>query len=359
MGLLILFLILTIVTSFICSLMEATLLSSSVPYLMREKENGNKTAALVIKYKDEINKPLSAILTLNTVANTFGAAGVGAQAVAVFGEALFGVISAILTLGVLFISEIIPKTIGANYWKELILPAGRVIQVIIVLSFPLVLISRFLTKIFERGDEHKSISREELTAMARLGEAEGVFDEQESRTIHNLVHLSQKKVDQLMTPRTVAFRFSETGTVKELFHTNEWIRFSRIPVYDENPDNITGYVLKFDVLEKMAAGKPDVRLSALKRPVTVVFEKFNVQDVFNKLVEKHEHMAVVVDEYGAMTGIITLEDIMEALLGMEIVDEKDQHTDLQEEARDQWEKKSTTINFSGNISDKEDDEDPE
>lgn len=359
MGLLILFLVLTIVTSFVCSLMEATLLSSSMPFLMKEKEHGSKTAQLIIGYKESINKPLSAILTLNTVANTFGAAGVGAQAVAVFGEVYFGIISAFLTLAVLIISEIIPKTIGANYWKELIMPAGRVIQVIVVLSFPLVIMSKVITRVFERGDEHKSVSRDEISAMARLGEAEGVFDKQESRTIHNLVHLVNKKIGELMTPRTVAFRIPESTTVASLFKNPEFSRFSRIPVFNDSPDFITGYVLKFDVLEKMATGKTTSTLAEMKREVMVVFENFGVQDVFNSLVKKQEHMAVVVDEYGALAGVVTLEDIMEALLGLEIVDEKDHHTDLQEEARDKWEKKSSTIDYSGNTQDKIDEEDSE
>jgi CBS domain containing-hemolysin-like protein len=359
MGLLILFLVLTIVISFVCSLMEATLLSSSLPYLMKEKENGSKTASLIIEYKESINKPLSAILTLNTVANTFGAAGVGAQAVAVFGEVYFGIISAVLTLAVLIISEIIPKTIGANYWKEIIMPAGRVIQVIVVLSFPLVILSRVVTRVFERGDEHKTVSRDELSAMARLGVSEGVLDEQESRTIHNIVHLSGKKIGELMTPRTVAFRISEKTTVGMLFTNPECSRFSRIPIYAESPDFITGYVLRFDVLEKIASGKSTTLLSEIKRDVMVVFENFGVQDVFLNLVQKKEHMAVVVDEYGALAGVVTLEDIMEALLGLEIVDEKDSFTDLQIEARDKWEKKSSTIDYSGNVYEKSDEEDPE
>ncbi len=359
MGLLILFLVLTIVTSFVCSLMESTLLSSTLPFLLNKRDQGYKTASLVIHYKDQINKPLTAILTLNTVANTFGAAGVGAQAVAVFGEAYFGIISAALTLAVLLLSEIIPKTIGANYWKELILPAGRVIQVIIILSFPLVVVSRFITRMFERGDDHKRVSRDELSAMAKLGQQEGVFDEQESRAIHNLVQMSNKKIGDIMTPRTVAFRISALSTVSDLFHHPSFSRFSRIPVYDGSSDSIIGYVLKFDVLEKMADGKTSVMLKEIKRNVTVVFEKFGVQDVFNKLVRQKEHMAVVVDEYGAMAGIVTLEDIMESLLGLEIVDEKDGHADLQEEARDIWEKKSSKLDYSGINADKENEEDPE
>jgi CBS domain containing-hemolysin-like protein len=326
---------------------------------MKESEKGRKTATLLIGYKDNINKPLTAILTLNTVANTFGAAGVGAQAVAIFGDIYFGLISAILTLSVLFISEIIPKTIGANYWKEVIMPAGRIIQVIIILSYPLVVAAKYITRVFEKGDEHKTVSRDELSAMARLGVVEGVLDEQESRTIHNLVYLAGKKIGELMTPRTVAFRISETTTVANLFKNPECSRFSRIPVYSDSPDFITGYVLRFDVLEKMAAGKSASLLTEMKREVLVVFENFGVQDVFHTLVKKKEHLAVVVDEYGAFAGVVTLEDIMEALLGLEIVDEKDSFTDLQIEARDKWEKKSSTIDYSGNVQEKTDEEDPE
>lgn len=358
MALLIFFLALTLFVSFLCSILEATLLSSSVPYLLKYKENGRKSAKIMIKYKGNIDKPLTAILSLNTFANTFGAAGVGAQAVVVFGDVGFGLISMLLTVAVLFFSEIIPKTLGATYWRQLVFPAAMVLRVIIVISYPLVIIAQFLTRFIAKKNNQKTVSRDELAAIAQLGQTEGVFEENESRVINNLMNMKGRKIREIMTPRTIVVAISEDTSLQEFFESKDFMRHSRIPVYKDHVDNITGYILKFDVLAKIALAKNNLPVSVVKRKATIVYENFSLPTVFKNLMRTHEHIAVLVDEYGAFAGVVTMEDIMETLLGQEIIDENDSQADLQQVARDNWKEKSKGLNYNS-LADEEDEKNEE
>ncbi|PLW93305.1 MAG: hemolysin [Marinilabiliales bacterium] len=350
MTLLILFLALTLVVSFLCSILEATLLSSSVPYLLKYGEEGRKSAMIMIDYKSNIDKPLTAILSLNTFANTFGAAGVGAQAVEVFGDIYFGLASMLLTFAVLFFSEIIPKTLGANYWKQLVFPAAITLRVIVFISYPLVLIAKFLTSFLAKKDNQSTVSREEVAAIAQLGESEGVLEEDESRVISNLVNLKNVKIREVMTPRTVVLAIPQTMKIHEFFESDDFKKHSRIPVYKDDADNISGYILKIDVMAKIAEGKTKIQVSSIRRNAIVVYENFSIPVLFKKLMDAHEHIAIVVDEYGVFAGVVTMEDVMETMLGQEILDENDAQADLQQTARDKWKERSKGLNFNGHES---------
>lgn len=350
MTLLIFFLALTLLVSFLCSILEATLLSANILFLLKHGQEGRKSAIKMIEYKTNIDKPLTAILSLNTFANTFGAAGVGAQAVYVFGDVYFGLASMILTFSVLFFSEIIPKTLGAKYWKTLVLPASNVLRVIIFIAYPLVIIAGFLTRALGKNKNTETVSREEVAAIAQLGKSEGVLEEDESRVISNLVNLKNVKIREVMTPRTVVLAIPEKMKIKEFFESENFMKHSRIPVYQDNIDYITGYILKVDVLAKIAEGLQMIPVSTLRRSAIVVYENFSVLVLFKKLMDAQEQIAIVVDEYGVFVGVVTMEDVMETMLGQEILDEKDDQADLQQEARDKWKEKSKRLNFNGHKS---------
>ena len=347
MGLLIAYLLLALGVSFLCSIMEAVLLSVSMPYITKGVQEGKPSARALLVLKNKIDRPLSAILSINTVAHTVGAAGVGAQAVAIFGEVYFGLISAVLTILILVFSEIIPKTIGAQYWRTLALPSARIIQGMIYVSYPLVILAEFITRLFMNKDKPHSISREELSVMAQLGTKEGVFEENESKMIHNLIRLQSIKTRDIMTPRTVLMAAKEDISYEEFMHTREFMRYSRIPVYSESLDDITGYVLKTDALEKMAKDMHDVPIKEIKRPILIYYENFPVPRLFEQLLISKEHIALIIDEYGGTQGLVTMEDIIETILGLEIVDEKDTETDMQKLARRKWRLRTGRLRFGG------------
>ncbi len=336
MGLLLFYLFIALFTSFLCSIMEAVLLSTPVSYLKSQIEMGNQGAELLLKQKEEIDKPLSAILSLNTMAHTIGAAGVGAQAVVVFGEAYFGLVTALLTIMILVLTEIIPKSLGANYSKQLVGISGKIIKGMVFIAYPLVLISGFITKRLANSKHELTTSREEISALTSIGTEEGIFGEKENKIIQNLIRLKNIRVDQVMTPRVVVLTANEELTLKEFMENKEFITFSRIPVYKKNKDNITGYVFRSAVLEKLAEDKFKLKLKDIKREI-LTFQKtttlFNALDV---MTTQREHISLIVDEYGGMDGITTLEDIIESLLGIEIIDEKDIVADMQEYAIEQW-----------------------
>ncbi len=349
MSLLILYLALAIAISFLCSIMEAVILSASMSYIQTREMEGSRAANTLKKLKANIDKPLSAILTINTIAHTIGAAGVGAQAVKVFGEAYFGLISAILTLLILFFSEIVPKTIGAKHWRLLALPSAHILQAMIYISYPLVVVAQWFTKLISGRQKQKTISRDELSAMAYIGLQEGIFDKSEQVVINNMLRLRGIKIRKIMTPRTVMVTEPEDITIAEFFKNKKNHAFSRIPVYKNNVDSITGFVLKNDVLERMARDEFDVRLKDIKRTMLVAYEHLNVYQLFEQLLDKKEHIALIVDEYGGVEGIATLEDIFETMLGLEITDETDSQTDLQRLARERWKVRANKlkINYEG------------
>jgi CBS domain containing-hemolysin-like protein len=336
MTLLFIYLFLALIVSFICSIMEAVLLSTPMSFLKVKEEAGQKGASLMIKLKQNIDRPISAILSLNTIAHTVGAAGVGAQATKLFGEAYFGLVSAILTILILVLTEIIPKTIGARFWRELATFSSHVIQAMIIITYPLVIISAYLTKAISNRSSEQTTSREEISALANIGEAEGIFGENENKIIQNLIRLKTIKVFEVMTPRVVVSIANEEMSLEDFLKNKEFLRFSRIPVFSKSEDHISGYVFRQEVFEKLAEDNKEMTLKDIKREIVIIPETKALFSVWETLLEKKEHIALVVDEYGGMDGIITMEDIIESLLGFEIIDEKDTIADMQQFARDRW-----------------------
>jgi CBS domain containing-hemolysin-like protein len=325
--------------------MEAVLLSTPQSFLIVKHEKGNVWAKTFLDLKANIDKPLSAILSLNTVAHTVGAAGVGAQAIKVFGEASFGIVSAVLTILILVITEIIPKTIGANYWRNLAKFSSAVIKGMIFITYPLVVLSALITKAISKNKLEQTTSREEIAALANIGADEGVFTKKEHRIIQNLLRLKNMRVTEIMTPRVVVAIADENLYLKDFLRNKDYLRFSRIPVFSENEENITGYVFRQRVFEKLAEDQHELKLKDIKREIVIVPDSIVLFNLWEKLLEAKEHIAVIVDEYGGLDGIVTMEDIIETLLGLEIIDEKDTVTDMQKYARDRWKERQTKYNM--------------
>lgn len=353
MILLLSYLFLALIVSFLCSIMEAVLLSTPNSFLIVKYENGNSWANDFLKLKTNIDKPLSAILSLNTIAHTVGAAGVGAQAVLIFGDEYFGLVSAILTILILVLTEIFPKTIGARYWRNLAKHTSTIINVMIVITYPLVVISALITKTFSKNKQEQTTSREEIAALASIGADEGVFTEKEFKIIQNLLKLKNVKVTEIMTPRVVVAVADETLSLAEFLKNKDYLKYSRIPIYSENDENITGYVFRQTVFEKLAEDQHDLKLKDIKRNIVIVPDSIVLFTLWEKLLEKKEHIALIVDEYGGLDGIVTLEDIIETLLGLEIIDEKDTATDMQKFARERWNARQTKYNLLDQLKNRE------
>ncbi|MEE8335268.1 MAG: hemolysin family protein [Candidatus Neomarinimicrobiota bacterium] len=327
---------LAISVSFLCSFLESILLSTTHSYIRMLIKEKNPKGLILKKFKNDINRPLAAILTLNTVANTVGAAGVGAQALKVYGSGAVAVFSGILTLGILILSEIIPKTLGAAYWRKLAGPSTDIIRILIFITYPFVVMSEKISIVLQPKDKKlKNVSREEITAMAEMGEDEGTIEESESTIIENLFKLKQSSVEEILTPRSVIFSLDKKATVKSVMEKHADINFSRIPVYDKNIDNIIGIVYKDKLLGTIADDLFEKTMGELCDPVDTVFEKQTVDNVLNKFIKNKSHMFIVKDEFGGTTGIVTLEDCIETLLGVEIMDESDTVADMRELAKDQ------------------------
>ena len=335
MGLLLIFLFGAMAISFLCSLLESTLLSTPISYLSMKEEEGDRNAILFSKLKDNPDRPLTAILSLNTIANTVGAAGVGQQAAELFGSQWFGLVSAIMTILILVFSEIIPKTIGFYHWKSLIW-LSRIMKGLMVILYPVVwLVEKLRMRI--AGDEPDTgISREEVSAMANMGEEEGVIDNSENKVIQNIMKLDDIKAYDVMTPRVVAAIAPEYMTLKQFYKQEELSHNSRIPVYADSPEFITGYILRYDVLENLAEDKFDTRLRSIKRKIAAFHEETSVSDIWEALLKSKDQIALIIDDYGCFQGLITLEDIIETILGMEIIDENDTITDMQQYAKERW-----------------------
>lgn len=314
-------------------------MSTPISFITMKEDEGYKSATRFRQFKEEPSRPIAAILALNTIANTVGAAGVGKSATAAFGSEWFGLVSAITTILILIFSEIIPKTIGTSYWKSLMGFATKVISVLIVLMYPLVIIIEKLSKLLTKDDEEPEVSREEVSAMANVGEEEGVIDEDENKIIQNVIKLDNVKAFDAMTPRVVASVAQESMTLKEFYKVKAFEHHSRIPVYAESPEYITGYVLRSDALEALADDKFNVQLSEIKRPVTCFNEEKPISEIWDELLSRREQIGVIIDEYGAFQGILTLEDIIETIFGLEITDESDEAVDMQQLARERWQRR--------------------
>ena len=335
MVLLIIYLLLTMGISFLCSLLESVLMSTPISYITMKEAEGDKNASLFMQMKQDPDRPLSAILSLNTIANTFGAAAVGHQATALSGDYWFGIISAAMTILILVFSEILPKSIGTSRWKGL-LWLSHIMKFLMVALYPIVWLVGKLHSIVSNEDSDTGISRKEVSAMANMGEEEGVLDNSENKVIQNIIKLDDIKAYDVMTPRVVAAIAPESMTLKQFYKQEDLSHNSRIPVYSDSPEFITGYILRYDVLENLADDKFDMRLKSIKRKIAAFHEETSVSDIWESLLKTKDQIACIIDDYGCFQGIITLEDIMETILGMEIIDENDTITDMQQYAKERW-----------------------
>ena len=341
LALLLIFLFGALAVSFLCSLLESTLLSTPLSYVTMREDEGYRPAKTFKKYKTDSSRPIAAILSLNTIANTLGAAGVGAQATLVFGSKWFGLISVMTTILILVFSEIIAKTIGTNYWKSLMGLVTPILKVLVTIMFPIVIVVEFLTKLITPKESDTSVSREEVSAMANVAEEGGDLEEDENTIIQNLINMDEVTAEDAMTPRVVCAIASENMTVKNFYKDKSFRHHSRIPVYADNDEYITGYILRMDALQLMAEDKYDVPLSTIRRDIASFQDTTPLDQIWDEMLGKDEQIAVVIDEYGSFQGILTLEDVIETLLGSEIVDEKDTVRDMQQLARDRWKKLQT------------------
>lgn len=341
MLLLLLFLLSAIGISFLCSVLESVLMSTTLSYLQMREDEGDESAARLHSYKQDPDRPLAAILSLNTIANTIGAAGVGQQATILFGSRWFGLVSALTTILILVFAEIIPKTIGTTRWRSLTGFTAKTLRLLIAVLYPIVWCVEHLTAFITpaSAEEETSISREEVSAMANVGEEEGVFDEDENKIIQNIIKLDDIKAYDIMTPRVVCATAPEQMTLRDFYKVDKYDHFSRIPVYADSPEFITGYILRSDALELLAEDKFNVRLAEIKRPLPYFNEETSIPDIWDALIQHKEQISIVIDDYGCLQGVLTLEDVIETVFGFEITDENDQFTDMQQYARERWQQR--------------------
>ena len=330
--------VVSIILSALCSTLEATLLSTPISYITGLEEQGIKGAKRLKKLKQHPDRPISAILCLNTIANTVGASIVGSLVYEVYGDAIVGVFSTIFTFAILIFSEIIPKTVGTSYWRTLALPASAIINGMIFVMFPLVWILEKFTGLISSKSSQISVSREDISAMVSVATEEEVIEKEEKKMIQNLLKLDEITAHEIMTPSAVVEMAESHMTIKD-FYDSEDLTHSRIPIYDdENDEYVIGYVLRQEILEKMAEDNFGLPLKEIARPIMNFKEEDTVSDIWEKMLEKKEHISVILDEYGSVRGIVTMEDVIETMLGHEIVDETDEVVDMQEYAKEQWEK---------------------
>lgn len=331
--------------SFLCSILEAILLSTSHSHVEIMVQQGKRSGRLMQKHKADVERPISAILTLNTVAHTVGAAGAGAQAVGIFGNEFFGIISAVLTLLILVFSEIIPKTLGATYWKPLNAFAAYATQFLVIVLFPAVWVLEKTTQILKSEVTQPTVSRLELETLARIGASEGSLLERENRILRNMLHLNKIPVKDIMTPRTVVVAFLEDTLVREVVETNPSLPYSRLPIYKDNIDNITGFVLRHELYHASASDQANSPLKALRREIGVVPETKSVSSVLDDFITKQQHIMIVIDEYGGTAGILTMEDTIETMLGIEITDESDLVADLRAMAEQRFRRQQQLLHY--------------
>lgn len=348
--LLITYVVMALGFSFLCSVAEAVLLSITPSYIEEQKEKRPKRAALLKRLKqDNVDRSLAAILTLNTIAHTVGAIGAGSKATAIFGSAWFGLFSAVMTLMILFLSEIIPKTIGAVYWSKLVGPTALFVRSLIVTLYPIVWISESVTRFISRGKIIRVFSRDEFIAMARVGEQIGQIHDNEARIIRNLFRFGSLKVTDIMTPRTVISALPEDLTVLGAWEYIVNTPFSRHPIYKKGIDDITGVVFRDDILLNKAQGQGDETLNSIKRDILIVPESVSLTVLLESFLRNRQHIAIIVNEYGGTSGLVTLEDLIETLMGMEIMDEMDSVVDMRALARKKWKDRAKVLGIEGKI----------
>lgn len=313
------------------------ILSINQSYIIIQLEKEKKFASYLNNFKKDIEKPLIVILTLNTFANTIGAAGVGAAAQDIWGDEYITLVSIIVTILILILSEIVPKTIGATYWQKLA-PFGTYVLIFLyIILYPFVWVLQFIALFFKKVGSKQEISKHDIAVMSELGVKEGILNINQSKIIKNLLQFSEITVKDIMTPRTVIVAADEKSTIKNLYEKGSAKHFSRIPVFNSEKDNITGYVLKDDILLKIIEGKGEEELTTCKRKIKKVNDYTPIPDLYQILMEKREHIAIVLDKHNGLSGLVTMEDLIETILGIEIMDESDFIEDMQKFARKNWE----------------------
>jgi CBS domain containing-hemolysin-like protein len=333
MDLLIIYFVASVLVSFVCSVLESVLLSVNMPYVSVLENERPSVGRLLRSHKENINKSIASILILNTIANTLGAAAVGAQAAIVFGNEAVVIVSVVLTFAILFLAEIIPKTIGATYWKSIAPAAAVLIRIFIWITYPMILITLFVTDRIQNGDNKVGLTKEELLHSTLLSEDEGVLDEQESDIIENTLRLDDIKVNDILTPRSVVFALDGNRSIKDIIDNEEDIfKYSRIPVFEEHIENVKGMVLTKNLF-KEALKNNTKKLKDIQKDIYRINEQVPVSWALDLFIEKKEHMFLVLDKYDQVEGIVTLEDCVETILGVEIVDESDAHVDMRELAK--------------------------
>lgn len=337
------YLALALGVSFLCSILEAALLSVTPSHLAQLEQDQPKVGTKLRALKSQIGRPLAAILSLNTIANTVGAVGVGAEAQRLWGSHVLAMTSAILTLMILFLSEIIPKTLGVVYWRRLTGFMAGFLPILILALLPLVWLSETITGFVKRRKGAEKLSRAEFAALAQVGAQQGVFAESEMRILRNLFHFGSLRTRDIMTPRTVMFSLEENTTVRDAVSERGSMIFSRIPIWSETPDQITGYILKDHLLIQAARNEFDVAVHTFAREALMVPDTLPLPSLFERFLDRREHIAVVVDEYGGVDGVVTMEDVLETLIGLEIVDEMDSVQDMRAMARSKWEARAKHI----------------
>ena len=325
--------------SFLCSLLESIILSITHSHVAVLAKTGSKSSRLLENMKENINKPLAAILTVNTVANVVGAAGVGAQAMKLFGSEWVAILSGLLTLCILIFSEIIPKTLGTVYWRPLAGPAVYMIRGLIYLTYPFVFLSNYFSKIFASENHQQKVSRQEVVAMAEMGEDEGSIREKESDIIENLFKLNDVVAEDVMTPRSVVFALQKDSTVGDVVEEHTPIAFSRIPIFDKDMDDILGFIHRYDLVNKQAEDQFHIKMKDILEPIHTVKQEDSIASILDEFVRRRQQIFMVIDEFGTTTGLITLEDAIETLLGVEIVDEHDSVVDMRKLATEKFRSK--------------------
>lgn len=374
MGLLIFYALISIFFSFLCSILEAVLLSITPTFINVKKSEKKGYALELEQLKKDVDKPLISILTLNTVAHTVGAILVGVQAKVAYAnsygteeqsilgiefteDVMVGAVSTIMTILILVASEIIPKTIGATYWKRLANFTAKTLKIMVfVMKWTgLLWVLQLFTKLIGKKDVHGSsvLSREDFTAMADIAHEDGAVLESESKVIKNLLMFDEIMAKDIMTPRTVMKIASEDMSIKEFFDANPQLRFSRIPIYKDRVDNITGFVLKDEVMENVIRENGQETLGTIKREILATERTTPIPQLFETFVAKREHITLVVDEYGSVSGLVTMEDVIETLLGLEIMDESDNVEDLQLLARRNWQMRAKRLGIIEQLPDEQ------
>lgn len=341
MGLLIFYFLFAVVVSFLCSLLESVILSIPYSHVQHAIRKGDYYSALLKRHKYQISRPLSAILTINTIANTLGAAGVGAQVHTLYGSYYVTLFSVLLTFVILIFSEIIPKTLGTNYWRFLVPFSVYTIQSLIYICYPFVVFSNYFHKAI--GGQSIRTTREDLIGAFEVAANEGVIYNNEAELLKNILNLKHKKVLEIMTPRTVITAFPKGMTIDQVAQKYQPLRFARIPVYEGSLDQVIGMVHRYKVLEAHTQDCDNIAVEKYLKPIHSIPESITVTAALDQFIKRKEHIFVVVDEYGTVSGLVSMEDVIETILGIEIVDELDSVEDLREQALKQWKQKKNRL----------------